>query len=138
MPAPQRDSVCFGSMRKLGKAWGLEAECHRAGVGLDGEDAWDWDSGPLRAGPSVLSSCLPLEAGPQGVPTLRGEEGQWQASRAWGRWEAGRADAVQRGATLRGAGQRLAAAALGSCGLRQMSFLTPLPRCLLLRSGLWT
>ena len=110
------------------QGWGGVGRGGCLGLGLRTPACW----------PSVLSSCLPLEAGPQGVPTLRGEEGQWRASRAWGRWEAGRADAVQRGATLRGAGQRLAAAALGSCGLRQMSFLTPLPRCLLLRSGLWT
>lgn len=93
--------------------------------------------GCLSVGPSVPISCPP-QGWPPRSTHLRGEEGQWWASRAWGRWEAGRADAVQRGATLHGASQQLAAAALGSCGLRQMSFLTPLPWCLLLRSGLWT
>lgn len=38
----------------------------------------------LSVGPSVLITCLSLEAGPpQGVPTLHGEEGQWWVSRAW-------------------------------------------------------
>lgn len=70
---------------------------------MDGEDTWDWNAGPLSVGPSVLTSCLPLEAGPPrsahlvwrggpvvgvtGLGSLGGRESRHSAVRrhtAWG------------------------------------------------------
>lgn len=45
--------------------------------------------------PVFSPAVCPWRLGPRGVPTLCGEEGQWLASRAWGRWEAERADTVR-------------------------------------------
>ena len=55
--ASPSEGLCL--LWKCEETWrGLEAECHGAGVGLDG------GGGPLTVGPSVLITCLSLEAGP--------------------------------------------------------------------------